>query len=72
MSDWISVDDRLPEDQYELVLVWLSDSNVSPVMWPPKLVRKNVKNPMPAWSVTHWMPLPEPPWMPLPKPLRKR
>ncbi len=61
MGEWISVDDRLPGDQYERVLVWLAEPNVSPVQWTPKTVRKNINSEAPSWTPTHWMPLPEPP-----------
>lgn len=59
---WISVEDRLPKNGYERVLVKIKDANNiigSPDMdtdryWHGRWVR---------WgeNVTHWMPLPEPP-----------
>ena len=68
-NNWISVDDRLPEkpDMY-LVCGWCQESDV-PMMTTAEFVsgcgRVNGWIPDNKWivctTVTHWMPLPEPP-----------
>ena len=64
MSEWIRVEDRLPsEDAY--YLVYWSDNEISTLDWfihksnsgwnySPSEMNNNI-------TVTHWMPLPEPP-----------
>ena len=55
-TEWISVKDRMPEDNVPVLLVWTNG---------------RVTSVIPGWhvsikglgSVTHWMPLPEPPKM---------
>ena len=58
MAEWISVNDRLPE-VHETVIAWDGDINE------PELACRTIYN---EWfgvkvcdTVTHWMPLPEPP-----------
>lgn len=58
MSEWISVEDRLPTDAKE-VLVFTSYKQ----MWIDIYCIWGDEN-APSWgddNVTHWMPLPEPP-----------
>lgn len=69
MSEWISVNDRLPEKRYETVLV----SVIEPTRWIQTawLCHEGKRNPVAVWrgypddavlgKVSHWMPLPEPP-----------
>lgn len=61
MAEWISVKDRLPEND-ERVLVCLN--NVASAMCNGKIdTDRFLKNGWVRWNkyVTHWMPLPEPP-----------
>ena len=55
MSDWISVKDRLPENEDE-VLIYMGHYEVG---WYSREVWRGVDE----WRLepTHWMPLPEPP-----------
>ena len=62
--EWISVEDRLPEDD-EWQLVWLSGEH-----YPRRGAYHAEKRESPRWYVrdwdwvdivTHWMPLPDPP-----------
>jgi hypothetical protein len=66
VSDWISVDDRLPESEYRVVIIWCHG-----MYWPDYMdVGVHIGG---KWNngdsrvngvsgrVTHWMPLPEPP-----------
>lgn len=61
---WVSVDDRLPEKD-ETILVWVGTmctrACVGKTPYGPAwyLIDKNCY--LNWWSVTHWMPLPEPP-----------
>ena len=61
---WISVEDRLPGDGVYVLVAWApADGSEPEVMkaryheavgqWSPQIARRG--------SVTHWMPLPEPP-----------
>lgn len=68
MSEWISVKDRLPDDD-ELVLVYTKDNVMSVCPLVIANAFANLKN-LKVWEdnngyyvsdVTHWMPLPEPP-----------
>ena len=59
-SEWISVEERLPEEEAR-VLVWLNiEDNYTTIDTDRILCGKWVR-----WNsfVTHWMPLPEPPKM---------
>lgn len=70
MSEWISVDERLPTDN-DSVLVCIkfvnddsgeSQCEVASVFDHPEAWRgENNSNNKCNWYVTHWMPLPEPP-----------
>lgn len=65
-SEWISVDERLPENDTERVLVHLSDcSFTKPIGFNKLDTDRYVDGKWVRWSkyVTHWMPLPEPPQM---------
>ena len=50
MSEWISVDERLPEKGQGILVVWEGQvtSFIAPGGWMGKYI-------------THWMPLPDPP-----------
>ena len=60
MSDWISVEDRLPPDELKLYLVaigprhWIYICEYADETWYADLGKR-------MRLVTHWMPLPEPP-----------
>lgn len=56
MSDWISVKDKLPENE-KLVLVSYKKRSMD-VVWYNHNQKMWMKN---FATVTHWMPLPEPP-----------
>lgn len=72
MSEWISVEERLPDEQTD-VLAWVVKSPfkaaaVTAGMFPDILGGDTIwmgwenEEPFPSgWDVTHWMPLPEPP-----------
>lgn len=49
--NWISVKDRLPEDEETHVLVYRENGWIE--IWPRRYFH--------TFRVTHWMPLPEPP-----------
>lgn len=56
MSDWISVDERLPEEPKRYVLGYM------PVFPGGEMCSFTVTPDNEAWEfVTHWQPLPEPP-----------
>tara|TARA_R110002153_G_C12964215_1_gene460359 strand:- start:174 stop:380 length:207 start_codon:yes stop_codon:yes gene_type:complete len=64
MSEWISVDDGLPSDMFDWVLVF-SDGDMGLKGYTKD---KGFYDPYPSVSnlsgyseITHWMPLPEPP-----------
>ena len=64
MSKWISVKDRLPEKEKEILIV--SDNEVKIGIWSndcfgEKFFTTNFEQYLNADNVTHWMPLPEPP-----------
>ena len=59
MNEWISVKDRLPEENVR-VLVWLDETLYDYTHIDTDRLKRN------AWvrwgkAVTYWMPLPEPP-----------
>ena len=61
MSDWISVEDRLPEDMHDGadVLVWLTSECASvDYFYNGKWGDYCSENPC---HITHWQPLPNPP-----------
>ncbi len=59
MSEWISVKDRLPEDN-KRILVYVLDNGTGCICFYHK--PKNLNNPRLVWhKITHWMPLPETP-----------
>ena len=65
MSEWISVDDRLPEDRASVLI-----TNGS-IVGHARIVENGYFGPIfgiiasndrvPSYNVTHWMPLPTPP-----------
>lgn len=62
MSEWISVDDRLPKSSYETVIACQSRNNIMAIGRFKDGVFRTGSGAM-DWvaEVTHWMPLPEPP-----------
>ncbi len=65
MTDWISVEDRLPEASFrglsEPVLVYGTKGIDLATYWHTESVWMPEHSGAPLDSVTHWMPLPEPP-----------
>lgn len=71
MNEWISVKDRLPEDEDEIVLVIASGKPKHNITLNRAYELANyspeegwILTEYPEWecaTVTHWMPLPEPP-----------
>ena len=57
MNDWISVDDRSPEDGQIVLACYVGVYNYSVVVFWKDSMRDHYGS-QPA---THWMPLPEPP-----------
>ena len=59
MSKWISVEDRLPPDQQEVLVYTVSQKglgNIDKGYWSiGRFIHRG------SAKVTHWMPLPEPP-----------
>ncbi len=65
-SEWISVDERLPDNDTERVLVFLMDDDFTKPIGDNKIdTDRYVDGKWVRWGrfVTHWMPLPEPPKM---------
>ncbi len=61
MSNWISVDERLPEP-FEIVIVAGGCGYYDGRDWRTKLERTEFGTDRKIqWHVTHWMPLPPPP-----------
>lgn len=63
-SEWISVEERLPDNNTERVLVFLVDDDFTKPIGENKIdTDRFVDGKWVRWSrfVTHWMPLPEPP-----------
>lgn len=73
MSEWISVDDRLPEASIDLVDVFVKPPVVGFAMFCSRVTNCHYSKTSKEWYihtangtqtvpfVTHWMPLPEPP-----------
>lgn len=73
MSEWISVDERLPDVEYDWVLVSTVDWKNPKLRFVPHVAERrkgkwvsqdDVEGDLETWAhvkVTHWMPLPEPP-----------
>ena len=65
-QEWISVDERLPDNSMNRVLVFLMDANFTKPIGENKIdTDRFIDGKWVRWSnyVTHWMPLPEPPKM---------
>ena len=65
MAEWISVDDRMPEN-FQTVLVARDDGGIFCWMYSADSTTEEVwvddyANAFSVYRVTHWMPLPEPP-----------
>lgn len=58
--EWISVEDRLPDDAYP-VLVCFGKSSTSIIIGNYVNGGFYAKSNYPLTKITHWMPLPEPP-----------
>ena len=61
MSEWISVKDRLPEDNYNLYLVWREGRSVNLIIDICEFTNDIWYSYDGACNPTHWMPLPQPP-----------
>lgn len=55
MSEWISVKDRLPEDN-QRVIAFIPTNDNAPIDADRFVCNRWVRY---GWKVTHWMPLPE-------------
>ncbi len=65
-QEWISVEDRLPDNGLERVLVFLRDDDFTKPIGENKIdTDRYLDGKWVRWGrfVTHWMPLPEPPKM---------
>ena len=62
IPQWISVKDRLPEDE-EMKLIATWHKNVMKIAYYNQEIKSWVSNGYELWdvTVTHWMPIPEPP-----------
>lgn len=63
VQEWISVDDRLPEES-GMYIVTANDGHaqrVSFVLWQKKNRMWNLTGARSYWRVTHWQPMPKPP-----------
>ena len=61
MSDWISVEDRLPKE-HQGVIAFAKHSCFEPMRHIGYYCKSNFVFPdWDMWTVTHWMPLPAPP-----------
>lgn len=60
MSEWISVEDRLPK-QYDEVLIHIPHATLTTTAWRNIAGEWQFVDDDLAKSVTHWMPLPAPP-----------
>lgn len=63
-SQWVSVEERLPEEPGVYLVVGLQHSNGEPYVATDVLHEKEGCWFFAYQSVTHWMPLPEPPEVP--------
>ena len=61
VQEWISVDDRLPENGKESVLIALRWGEVDIGWWEDGRWRSEFVNEYEEGEVTHWMLLPQPP-----------
>lgn len=62
MNEWISVEDRLPDSEYTVVLGCQSRNSIMGVgRFKDGVFRKGSGAMDYISEVTHWMPLPEPP-----------
>ena len=59
MSDWISVEDRLPDEGKEVLFHWRNSDGKSDIEITSLMPGESITD----WAFipTHWMPLPEPP-----------
>ena len=67
MAEWISVNDRLPKDKFERVLVFLKDDVITGHIGFNKIdTDRCIDGKWVRWGkcVTHWMALPQPPRTP--------
>lgn len=67
-NEWISVDDRLPDDNYGKYLVatscgkqWMGHYNLPPTPNEWMLNGWSMNGGWHPFDITHWMPLPKPP-----------
>jgi len=69
MSKWISVEDRLPDTDINVIFICKRHNEICvgerdkylENMWLDYLQIDSDGDPMDEYEVTHWMPLPEPP-----------
>lgn len=66
MSEWISVNDRLPSDTQGLTGIIIGRnkgaiSSMNGAYFEDQFYCLTLGGMMPAVNITHWMPLPEPP-----------
>ena len=61
MSDWISVEDRLPPDGQQVLLAWLSPLRKTWIYETGELGFIEFMKDEYGEQITHWQPLPEPP-----------
>ena len=57
-AEWISVSERIPEDENELVLALVDDDE----FYDYRLVRGWVFHDDKSGVIEYWMPMPPPPW----------
>ena len=61
MSEWISVDDRLPDPLFDWVLVYQDEAMACMMYTIDRGFHGHTENCISITEITHWMPLPEPP-----------
>ena len=73
MNEWVSVNDKLPSEEYDWVLVSVVDCKNPKLRFVPMVAERrkgkwsgqeDVEADLEAWNhvkVTHWMPLPDAP-----------
>ena len=65
MSEWISVEDRLPEETGQVIVGCNKTGGiVRCINWFEGRWREDYDEPLPKWitkDFTHWQPLPDPP-----------
>jgi len=59
--EWISVEDRLPEDGQSALAIEVGDDDPTVLYMVDGVWVEPLSEVRWAWPVTHWMPLPEPP-----------